>query len=573
MDVCAIDITAEQRKTVLALLARYLPNTTAWVYGSRVKWTSRPESDLDLVVFAKPEQERRVSDLREAFEESNLPFRVDLFVWDTVPEQFRKTIEAEHVVLVERREAGVGGEWRETTVDDIAASSRNALVGGPFGSNLVSRDYVSEGVPVIRGQNMGTRWVTGDFVFVTPKKAESLEANLARPGDIVLTQRGTLGQVSVVPSTSFGRYLVSQSQMKVTVNRQIADPLFFYYVLSSSEQQDYVRRNAIQTGVPHTNLGILRSTPVPVPPLKEQRTVAHILGTLDDKIELSRRMNQTLEEMARALFKSWFVDFDPVRAKATLKHHAATLPQGGSDWTVERARAYLDRMDPNIAALFPDSFMDSELGPIPKGWEVKALPEAIDFKEGPGIRNWQYTNSEEGIRFINIRCIQNGDLVLSTANRIKDEEAKGKYSHFHLREWDVVVSTSGTLGRSAIVRREHLPLVLNTSVIRFRPVFGKTLFGYVHGYLNSPMFLDELESMASGSVQKNFGPMHLKKMRVLCPSFICIKQYEDIAGAFLRKLIENRAGNDVLANFRDSLLPKLISGELREAKQAIREAI
>ena len=223
----------------------------------------------------------------------------------------------------------MGGEWREATVDDIAASSRNALVGGPFGSNLVSRDYVSEGVPVIRGQNMGTRWVTGDFVFVTPKKAESLEANLARPGDIVLTQRGTLGQVSVVPSTSFGRYLVSQSQMKVTINREIADPLFFYYVLSSAEQQDYVRRNAIQTGVPHTNLGILRSTPVPVPPLKEQRTIAHILGTLDDKIELNRRMNQTLEEMAQALFKSWFVDFDPVHAKATLKHNAATLPQGG----------------------------------------------------------------------------------------------------------------------------------------------------------------------------------------------------------------------------------------------------
>ena len=137
--MCAIDITAEQRNTVLALLARHLPNTTAWVYGSRVNWTARPQSDLDLVVFAKPEQERRVSDLREAFEESNLPFRVDLFVWDDVPEQFRKHIETEHVVLVEKEERRVGGEWRDATVDDIAASSRNALVGGPFGSNLVSR--------------------------------------------------------------------------------------------------------------------------------------------------------------------------------------------------------------------------------------------------------------------------------------------------------------------------------------------------------------------------------------------------------------------------------------------------
>ena len=336
------------------------------------------------------------------------------------------------------------------------------------------------------------------------------------------------------------------------------DQRFAYYFLKQFDFQSYNSGSA----QPSLNRNFIHPIPVDVPPVCEQRAIAHVLGTLDDKIELNRRMNQTLEELARALFKSWFVDFAPVHAKAALKHHSP-LSQGGSDWTVERARAYLDRMDSEIAALFPDSFADSELGRIPEGWEVKALPEAIDFKEGPGIRNWQYTNSEEGIRFINIRCIQNGDLVLSTANRIEDEEAKGKYSHFHLREWDVVVSTSGTLGRSAIVRREHLPLVLNTSVIRFRPVQGKTLFGYVHGYLNSPMFLDELESMASGSVQKNFGPMHLKKMRVLCPSFICIKQFEDIAGSFLRKLIENRAGNDVLANFRNSLLPKLISGEIR----------
>ena len=106
----AIDITAEQRKTVVALLASHLPNTRAWVYGSRVKWTSSPKSDLDLVVFATPEQTGPVSNLREAFEETNLPFRVDLFVWDEVPEQFRKTIEAEHVVLVEITDLGLPGE-------------------------------------------------------------------------------------------------------------------------------------------------------------------------------------------------------------------------------------------------------------------------------------------------------------------------------------------------------------------------------------------------------------------------------------------------------------------------------
>jgi hypothetical protein len=97
---------------------------------------------------------------------------------------------------------------------------------------------------------MGARWIAGDFVFVSHAKAESLNANIARPGDIVFTQRGTVGQVSLVPEGEYERYLVSQSQMKLTVNRQVADPLFFYYVFSTAEQQDYVRQNAIQTGVP-----------------------------------------------------------------------------------------------------------------------------------------------------------------------------------------------------------------------------------------------------------------------------------------------------------------------------------
>jgi type I restriction enzyme S subunit len=103
--------------------------------------------------------------------------------------------------------------------------------------------------------------------------------------------------------------------MKLTVDAEKADPMFRYYIFSSAEQQDYIRQNAIQTGVPHTNLGILRNTPLTLPPLAKQKGIAAVLGALDDKIELNRRMNATLEAMARALFQSWFVDFEPVRAK------------------------------------------------------------------------------------------------------------------------------------------------------------------------------------------------------------------------------------------------------------------
>ena len=197
-------------------------------------------------------------------------------------------------------------EWPVTTVEAIASPTRNALVGGPFGSNLVSRDYVDGGVPVIRGQNMGGRWLTGEFAFVTEEKANSLQANLARPGDIILTQRGTLGQVCLVPDWPYDRYLVSQSQMKLTVDRRVADPRFFYYVFTAADQQEYIRQHAIQTGVPHTNLGILRATPVVLPPLKVQRAIADVLGALDDKIELNRWMSETLERIASACFSRWF---------------------------------------------------------------------------------------------------------------------------------------------------------------------------------------------------------------------------------------------------------------------------
>jgi type I restriction enzyme, S subunit len=185
-----------------------------------------------------------------------------------------------------RTEVGVIPEdWESTTIRDLASPVRNAVVGGPFGSDLVSKDYVVDGVPVIRGQNIASRYVSGPFAFVSPSKASSLEANLARPGDLIFTQRGTLGQVSIVPDLPYDRYLVSQSQMKFTAHRKYADPLFLYYVFSSSEQQDFIRRNTIQTGVPHINLGILRAIPVQRPRLTEQTNIAETLSDADTIIE------------------------------------------------------------------------------------------------------------------------------------------------------------------------------------------------------------------------------------------------------------------------------------------------
>ena len=269
------------------------------------------------------------------------------------------------------------------------------------------------------------------------------------------------------------------------------DMRWLYYAVK------YYKLGEVDDGspIPSTPRAAVYMLELDIPPKNEQRAIAHILGTLDDKIELGRRMNETLEDMARALFKAWFVDFEPVRAKM--------------DGRWQRGQS-LPGLPAHLYDLFPDQLVESELGEIPLGWGIEPLATSMDFKEGPGIRNWQYTNTDEGIKFINIRCIQGGDLLLDTANRITEGEANGKYAHFQLQPLDIVVSTSGTLGRSAIVRPEHLPLVLNTSVIRFRPIEGKTSFSYIYQYLNGKEFLEKLEAMASGSVQRNFGPIHLR---------------------------------------------------------------
>ena len=234
---------------------------------------------------------------------------------------------------------------------------------------------------------------------------------------------------------------------------------------------------------------------------------------MNKSITAGGAINHHLEQIGRAIFNSWFVDFEP--------------------WDGEQ----------------------------PSDWLEKSLEEFINFQEGPGIRNWQYV-PQNGTKFINIRCIQDGDLRLDTANMIASEEAGGKYSHFMLNEWDVVVSTSGTLGRNAVVRKEHLPLCLNTSVIRFAPKQSFSHFSYMLGYLTSHEFYDHLQTKASGSVQVNFGPMHLRQITMLVPSDIVLEKYHHLVFPLIQKVIENRRESEKLAELRNSLMPYLMSGEI-----------
>ena len=311
------------------------------------------------------------------------------------------------------------------------------------------------------------------------------------------------------------------------------DAKFLFYLLQTLRLNEW----RAGSGQPLLNQTILCSIPVAVPDPTEQRAIAHILGTLDDKIELNRRMNQTLEAMARVLFKSWFVDFDSVRAKATLKHHEATPPQGGSDWSVERARAYLDRVDPNIAAVFPNHFVDSELGPIPEGWEVGTLGSLAVVSSGkrPSIR-YPTASSRASIPLWG----GNGPMAFVP-------EALVDYPI-------LLTGRVGTLGSVFRITSPCFPSD-NTLILRAK---CKSSFDYLRFSLE----MVDFDALNRGSTQPLLTRGDLQAQPIVLPPVIVLA-YFNRCTSFIFEEIDGRDRESLtLTALRDVLLPKLISGEV-----------
>jgi len=435
--------------------------------------------------------------------------------------------------------AALQATWTGLVLADLAASDRNAIVGGPFGSNLVSSDYTARGVPVIRGQNMGGgRWVGGEFAFVSEEKAESLRTNWARPGDIVFTQRGTIGQVAIVPDAPWDQYVVSQSQMKATIDPAVADPLFVYYSFSSPAAKEYIAANAIQTGVPHTNLGQLRAHPMRVPPLPVQRAIASVLGTLDDKIEQNRRTARALERLARAIFRAWFVDFEPVKAKAA------------------GATAFPSMPHPVFDAL-PTNFVDSAVGPVPAGWDVGALKDLAALSK---TQIKPQGNQTEVFDYFSIPAFDAGmRAVVEAGSTIKSNK-------FLVMDGAVLLSKLNPRiprvwlpppprGRRQIASTEFLVFVPRSVCDRC----------YLYCQFQQAAFRDELAQGASGTSNSHqrVRPNDLLEKVIVVPPTSMRKGFADIAGPIFALAATNHIESATLTEMRDYLLPKLLSGQVR----------
>ena len=527
----AIDISVGDHKLVLGLLKQHLPNVAVWAYGSRVKWTARPQSDLDLVAFPSCEQKAAVFNLREALEESSLPFPVDLFIWDELPESFRKRIEAEHVVLVEKEELGmVGDGWGSLRLGDVCTKIGSGAT--PRGGQEV---YLKDGpYALIRSQNVhNNRFNYDGLAFINQQQATALDNVEVFADDALLNITGdSVARACQVASN----VLPARVNQHVAIIRPDPDklsPRFLRYFLVCPEIQAMLLSWAGSGGTRNAlTKGMIESLDVQAPmDMAEQRAIAHILGTLDDKIELNRRMNETLEEMARALFKSWFVDFDPVRAK--MEGRDTGLP-------------------PDVADLFPDRLVDSELGEIPEGWEVKALDKIADFRNGLALQKFRPTKNEKPLPVVKIAQLRSGqtDSEEWATENITPECI--------IDDGDVVFSWSGSLmvkiwcgGRAAL--NQHLFKVTSSEYPKWF---------YLHCVESH---LPEFQSIAADktTTMGHIKRQHLSEAKCVVPDLTCLTAANGMFAGLLPKRISTVLESNALAALRDELLPKLISGKMR----------
>ena len=392
--------------------------------------------------------------------------------------------------------------------------------------------WMDAGVIVLRSSNirngrldLSNPSYTDEYHYQERSRRAKVQA-----GDLVITREAPMGEVCLIPDDL--KCCLGQRMVMLRPDHERCDGKYLLYALQSNRVQNEIRSHE-GTGSTVSNLRIpvLKSLPIPTPDLANQKAIAHILGTLDDKIELNRKTNETLEAMAKALFKSWFVDFDPVRAKA--EGRPAGLPAEISD-------------------LFPDSFEDSELGDIPSGWEVKALDEIAHFLNGLALQKFPPEDGAATLPVIKIAQLKKGDSTGA------DRCSTSVPEEYVVRDGDLLFSWSGSLavdiwsgGDGAL--NQHLFKVTSKTYNKW------FFFQWVKHHL--PVFQEIAQGKATtmGHIQRH----HLTEAKTLIPAPSLLAAMDSVFAPLLDRAFGLRRQSSELSSIRDALLPKLISGEIR----------
>lgn len=407
-------------------------------------------------------------------------------------------------------------------------------------------DYVPGGVPVIRGGDIREgRIVFDDRKRVTQEVSNRFQRTILKGGEILLNLIAEPGHAAIVPDDLIGSN-VSRDVAVIPV-KDCFDTRYICYFLRSSQCVRWLFSRLQGSVTQKINLNTLREVPVPLPPLAEQRAIARILGTLDDKIELNRQTNQTLEAMASAIFKSWFVDFDPVRA----------LKEG-------RQPAY---MDGATARLFPHEFEESVLGEIPKGWRVGKVDELAEI-----IRKGVHPNKypDELFEHCSIPAFDEGQLPKSEqGSEIKSNKYAVVENSVLLSKLNPQTSRVWLLNpynkNRVVCSTEFLVTVARNHISR----------EYLYALFASQSFRDTFATLVTGTSgsHQRVKPQALLQMETLIPPQKVVVSFSKLARPIYEKKNHNIQESQTLANIRDTLLPKLMSGEIRvkEAEKQIQE--
>lgn len=409
-------------------------------------------------------------------------------------------------------------EWKHYKMDELIEE----ISMGPFGSDVKKEFYVDNGVPILNGSNLqGFKLQEDSFGYLTKEKADSLKKCNAHRGDIIVTHRGTLGQIVYVPINSkYDRYVISQSQFRFRCKADLVDVQYLVYYFHTREGQYKILANASQVGVPALAraTSTFRLIDIKLPPLATQRRIASILSSLDRKIELNNKINADLEEMAQAIFKNLFVDFEPFK---------------------------------------DGKFVDSELGMIPEGWNVGRLDEIADVVGGstPSKAKPEYY-TQKGIAWLTPKDLSNHPAVYSSRGEIDiTEEGYNSTSTKLMPKGTILFTSRAPIGYISIAQND---ICTNQGFKSLVPKKAGTCFLYCFLKYVTP----EIENKSTGSTFKEASGSLMKSLQVIMPEQKVFEDFETIVSPLFARIESLEKENSRLSLLRDTLLPRLMSGEL-----------
>ena len=435
----------------------------------------------------------------------------------------------------------MSSEWASLTIGDLVHHGEASVQTGPFGSQLHSHDYIDNGTPVIPTEAIGRGRILDIAVpRVGSIKAMELSRHRLRLGDILFARRGAQAPgLSAIVDQRFEGALCGTGALLLRIQSPRVDPNYLAMFLSSDISYRWLRAHAVGAVMPNLNTEIIKACPLTLPSLDEQRSLARFVGAVDDRIALLRETNATLEAIAQALFKSWFVDFEPVRAKQQ------GLASAG--------------MDEATAALFPDSFEESALGLVPKGWQVETIDDLCDVITNGG------TPSRSNAAFWTsgtMPWFKTGDFadgfLLDPVERISEAAISG--------------SSVKVLPANAILMAIYAaPTVGRLGVLTEAATFNQACTGMVAKasvgpwYLFLTLFFGRawFNSRANGAAQQNISKAIVASYQAVVASASLMARFHEIADGLYSRIRANSEQTQTLATLRDTLLPRLISGQLR----------